>query len=32
VNVEFVKFVTAIPKGVYQGTTGTGASMVMLIL
>ena len=31
VNVEFVKFVTAIPKGVYSGTSGSGASMVMLI-
>lgn len=31
VNVEFVKFVTAIPGGVYRGTTGTGSSMVMLV-
>ncbi len=31
VNLEFVKFVTAIPNGIYRGTTGTGASMVMLI-
>ena len=30
VNVEFVKFVTAIPKGVYTGTSG-GASMVALV-
>ena len=30
VNVEFVKFVTAIPRGVYTGTSG-GASMVSLV-